>query len=247
MSIQWHSSGWSPHPQMRLPGEPVREEQQSENCQAEYNPLTGREWPQTSSSAGPTQSGRARLHAPSHTDLVQRHRPQLPPASLCVGATGRVCRLLGRMADRAWEGSLQRPTSDLRSKASSHVSGAVTAFPSSVPHRLSKRGGNREWSQATDWASKDGTRFLLATWLCPLVCPMSVLPRSSFPQVHEMRRIPSGPPSLPFSPSCMPTEVLVLEGRTGGTGGGGPAQGVHPRGTWPGPCRDGLHERLSCS
>lgn len=34
-----------PSPQMRFPGEPVREEQQSENCQAVYNPLAVREWP----------------------------------------------------------------------------------------------------------------------------------------------------------------------------------------------------------
>lgn len=173
------------------------------NCQAEYNPLAVREWPQTCSSAGPTQNGRARPHAPSHTDLVQRRRPQLPPASLCVGPQA-VCAVCWGEWQTGWEGSLQRPTSDLRSKASSHVSGAVTAFPSPVPHRLPKRGGNREWSQATDWASKDETHFLLATCLGVSCGPRVSSSQEFISQVRVIRRPPSGPPSLPFSSSCSP-------------------------------------------
>lgn len=112
---------------------------------------------------------------------MQRRRPQLPRASLCVGPQA-VCAVCWGEWQTGRVGSLQRPTSDLRSKASSHVSGAVTAFPSPVPHRLSRRGRNREWSQATAWASKDETHFLLATWLCvPLWTPCQFFPGVHFP------------------------------------------------------------------
>lgn len=172
-------------------------------------------------------------HRPLCTDLVQRRRPQLPPASLCVGPQA-VCAVCWGEWQTGWEGSLQRPTSDLRSKASSRVSGAVAAFPSPVPHRLSRRGGNREWSRAT--LGQQGRDSL-----CPrhvALCPLWTRVSSSqefMSQVHGIR----GTPIRPSFASLLlllqpPTEMLVLEGGTGGTGGGGPAPGVRPRATWPG-------------
>lgn len=98
----------------------MREEQRSEHYQAEYSALAVRERPQDQELCGAY-----RMEGPGliHRCTLTLCKAAGPWASLRVGATGRVCRPLGRGASSGREGGSQSPMSDLRGKAPSRSPG----------------------------------------------------------------------------------------------------------------------------
>lgn len=135
----------------------------------------------------------------------------------------------GKNGGRGPGGQLTKTHVRLEKSGFLPVSGALTAFPSPVPCRLSERDESREWSHATD--SGQQRRHSLSSRhmaLCPLSHPRV---NSSHELTCPDPRHPEHPrpPSLPLSSFCTPADMPVLKGRTGEPGDRGPLRSPSPR------------------